>query len=341
MTLSDPLLSTRSGDKSPDAPKPRTREAVDWWLNQWGRSDLISGTEPITREVVERLLCANGGSGEGLDLSYRNLNGADLSELSLRETCLRGADLGRTDLRHADLFRADLREADLFRSDLRGTFLREAGMEKTYLLAVRIDDQTDLAGASWGHKHINEWERAGSYGNARASYRQLFIWHKNHGYSDVGGEFLYRDWVCKRKEAQGVLATGLSCNKPWRMLGALKSAKFRALLTFLWLASFELLFGYGERPFRVAFAAAFVVLAFALVFFLYPFSEVAAADASELSNRLWHSFYFSLVSFTTLGYGGWVGHPDSWIRSLGSIESFIGLFITAMFLVTFTRKWTR
>ena len=345
MTLPNPSLSTKPATKPAgepqDSPRPTTPEYVDWWLTRWGRSDLVSGREPLTREHVEKLICANGGNSEGLDLSYRNLYGADLSELNLREARLQGASLGRANLRNADLFRADLQEADLFRADLRGTFLKEANMDRVYLLAVRIDDQTELSDAFWGHKHINEWERAGSYQNARGIYRQLFIWYKNHGYADVAGEFLYRDWVCKRLEAKGVLVGGLSWSRPWRILGSPKSPRWRALITLLWLAAFELLFGYGERPFRVSFVAAFVVLVFALIFFLYPLSEIAAADIGGLTNRLWHSFYFSLVSFTTLGYGGWVGHPDSWIRSLGSIESFIGLFITAMFLVTFTRKWTR
>lgn len=324
-----------------DSPEPRTREAVDWWLNQWRLDDVASGNEPLSRENIKKLICVNGGHGAGLDLSFRNLHAADLSECNLRETCLRGADLGHTDLRDADLFRADLREADLFRADLRGTFMREAQMERIFLAGVRIDEQTDLADISWGQKHINEWEKIGFYGNARAVYRQLFTWHKNRGYSDVAGEFLYRDWVCRRLEAQSALSDGISWRSPWRIPGALNLLWWKALTAFLFLATFELLFGYGERPFRVCFAAALVVLVFGIIYFLYPLSELGPLGSADLSSRLWHSFYFSLVSFTTLGYGGWVGHPDSWIRSLGSIESFIGLFITAMFLVTFTRKWTR
>ena len=324
-----------------DFPRPTTREAVDWWLNRWCLAGVVSGNEPLSREHIERLICVNGGHGAGLDLSLRNLNTADLSKLNLRETSFRGSDLGHTNLRDADLFRADLQETDLFRADLRGTFMREAQMERAFLSGVRIDEQTDLADISWGHKKVSEWERIGFYRNARAVYRQLFTWHKNHGYSDLAGEFLYREWVCKRLEARSVLTEGLSWHSPWRMPGLLKLLWWKALVSFLFLITFELLFGYGERPFRVSFFAAFVVFVFAMIYFVYPLSELASIDGAELSSRLWHSFYFSLVSFTTLGYGGWVGHPDSWIRSLGSIESFIGLFITAMFLVTFTRKWTR
>lgn len=324
-----------------ERPQPQTPEAVDWWLSQWCRGDVISGSEPMTRQDVERLIGENGGTGEGLDLSFRNLNSADLSGLNLRGICLRGADLGRADLRNADLFRADLQEADLFRSDLRGTFMMQVNMDRCYLLAARIDEQTDLGDANWGHKYICEWERIELFGNARATYRQLNIWHKNHGYSDIAGEFLYREWVCKRLEAQRLVGDALSWRRPWTIFHALKMRWLKTFLAFFWLVSFELLFGYGERPFRISFAAAFVVVVFALIFFLYPPTDIAGSNGKELLPRLWHSIYFSLVSFTTLGYGGWVGHPDSWIRSLGGLESFIGLFITAMFLVTFTRKWTK
>ncbi len=320
---------------------PRTREAVDWWLKQWGRDDVLSGKEPMSREDVAGLISANGGTAADLDLAFRNLRSANLSEMNLREGRFQAADLGRTDLRDADLFRADLQEADLFRADFRGAFLMQANMQGAYLLAVRIDEHTNMEDIYWGHKYINEWERIKFYQNARAIYRQLNTWYQNHGHSDIAGEFLYREWVCKRLEAQEQLSNELNWRRPWRILQALNSQWWRNMIVFLWLAIHELVFGYGERPIRVVVTAAFVILGFALVYFLYPFSELFTAGRSEFLARLWHSFYFSLVSFTTLGYGDWIKHPDNWVRYLGGLESFIGLFLTAVFLVTFTRKWTK
>ena len=59
-------------------------EAVEWWLNQWNRDDVLSGNEPMSREDVEGLIKANGGTSDGLNLAFRNLNSANLSELNLR-----------------------------------------------------------------------------------------------------------------------------------------------------------------------------------------------------------------------------------------------------------------
>ena len=117
-----------------EGPLPRTSQAVDWWLKQWGRNDVLSGYEPMSREDVEGLICANGGTAAGLDLTFRNLRSANLSGMDLREVLFQAADLGR----------ADLREADLFRADLRGAFLMQANIKSAYLLAIRIDDQTNL-----------------------------------------------------------------------------------------------------------------------------------------------------------------------------------------------------
>ena len=325
-----------------EGPLPRSREAVDWWLKQWGRGEALSGDEPMTREDVEGLIRANGGTAAGLDLAGRNLREADLSEMNLREVHMQGADLGHADLREADLFRAGLQEADLFRVDLRGAFLMQAGVQGAYLLAVRMDDQTNLDYVNWGHKYINEWERSRLYRNAQASYRQLNIWHKNHGHADIAGEFLIREWVCKRKEALERIGDRLSWRHPWRTLQALNWEWWRALIFFCWLAGHELLFGYGERPIRVVATAIFVVLGFGLVYFILTPVDYFSEAEGGLWGHFVYACYFSLVSFTTLGYGEWVQrHPVTWLSYLGGIQSFIGLFITALFLVTFTRKWTR
>ena len=217
----------------------------------------------------------------------------------------------------------------------------QANIRSVYLLAVRIDDQTNLEDIDWGNKYINGWEQIKFYQSARASYRQLNTWHQNHGHYDIAGEFLYREWVCKRLEAWEQLSDCLSWRRPWRTLQALNFQWWRTMVWFLWLGVHELIFGYGERPMRVIMAASCVVLGFALVYFIYLFSEVVAAGRSEFLARSWHSFYFSLVSFTTLGYSGWIEHPDNWLRYLGGLEYFVGLFLTATFLVTFTRKWTK
>ena len=53
------------------------------------------------------------------------------------------------------------------------------------------------------------------------------------------------------------------------------------------------------------------------------------------------SLYFSAVSFTALGYGNWVVEPIGWVKVLGAIEAFLGIFMMALLLVTIVRRWAR
>lgn len=49
----------------------------------------------------------------------------------------------------------------------------------------------------------------------------------------------------------------------------------------------------------------------------------------------------SAASFTALGYGSWASQPSVWAKGIGAAEAVIGVFMMALFLVTFTRKMVR
>ncbi len=325
------------GEDNPAYCRLDTAQGVEAFLNRMERSETANGDGPLTRSDVEKLIASAPGSAR-VDLSGRNLNSADLSGLNLRSVCLAGADLGHVNLRNSDLFGANLSGADLFRADLRGACLGRCNLDSAFLLGIRVDEHTDLGDVAWGDSYICEWERLAMLDNARSQYRQLFTWHRNHGYADLAGEFLYRDWVCRRRQTASDVTSGWKRRKPWQWGFLLRRSWWASVRNFALLSGFEAAFGYGERPFRICFAAALVVLSFTAAFFLAP--GPSAAEWMTLS-RLWDCFYFSLVSFTTMGYGGWVEAPGPWARHLGAVESFLGLFVTAMFLVTFTRRWTR
>ena len=90
-----------------------------------------------------------------------------------------------------------------------------------------------------------------------------------------------------------------------------------------------LLCGYGENYERVVVSALVIIFGLAVV---YVYGGLNLA----------YAIYFSAVSFTALGYGSWVNiTPVGWVRALGAAESFLGVFMMALFLVTFTRKMTR
>jgi len=328
------------------------------------------GTEesPYTRKDILRLIEENGGKAEGLNLSgkifedsidlrglqlqminlnsavlekshlegtlltHANFEGAFMQEAHLEGAHMSGACLINCELisahlekarivaahlEHANLFDAYLEEADLINAFLEKTRLSNAHLQGAQMQGAIITADTELEYVDWGNyvlgeekeaekedkKHLLKW--------AEVTYRRLKIWYTEHGMHDIAAKFFYREMEAKRK-AQN-----------WKKEPHLK----------LWSLIMRILCGYGEKPERVVISAAAVLLAAAFVYFLLgSFWEWSA---------FWRSLYFSTVSFTALGYGSWVNTTSDVIRGLGAAESFLGVFMMALFLVTFTRKMTR
>jgi hypothetical protein len=291
---------------------------------------------------VLRLIEEHGGP-EGLDLREADLSKADLNELHLHGASLPWANLERADLSHAnlqganlegasleganliladlqgsrlvwaslqraDLWGANLQRASLSAANLDGADFRAADLQRARLAEAKLRD-ANLEGAHWGDYTLGE-EMAGGFGVAASAYRTLKQWHTQAGMYEIAGEFHYREMEARRKEAWG----------------------YRRLPYAAAMYCLRFLYGYGERPERVIGWAAAVVFGLALVH--WAFGTVTGGFLDAL--------YYSAVSFPALGYGAWAPEPQGWAgRFLGAGESFIGVFMMALFLVTFTRKMTR
>ena len=268
-------------------------------------------SKPLTREDVIRKIKEHGGTADGLDLSGKDMRGIDLHGLELSGINLQQANLSGAILQQADLRAANLQEADLDLADL--------------------STDTNLQYVHWGPKHILGTECKGVFSRAADIYRSLKTWHQQHSIYDIAGEFHYREWVCRRKALWQQFSWYFKWLRPKTWLKPSLSSLFQGLAQY---AFSEELFGYGERPWRVVRAAAIAVLGLALAYFFL--GSFVAGTASFVD-----ALYYSAASFTALGYGGWVPHPEGWAKYMGVAQSFIGVFLIALFLVTFTRKWTR
>ena len=166
-----------------------------------------------------------------------------------------------------------------------------------------------MENVGWGN-FILGMEKTDSFSIAADTYRRLKQWYTNNGYYDIAGAFFFREMTARRKTL-----------KWWPNPFPRAGSKFLSLIC-----------GYGERPLRTVISAVVVVLGLALIYF---------GIGTLTPNTFLNSLYYSAVSFTALGYGSWAPEPTGWVKGMGAIEAFIGVFMIALFLITFVRKMTR
>ena len=162
-------------------------------------------------------------------------------------------------------------------------------------------------------------------------YRNLKNYFRNQGIHKSSGMYYYREKVVEKKiykhENKG------------KYLGSL-------LL--------DLLCGYGEKPGRIIYSALTVIIISAILYYgvgieayiieEHSFQVVKISYSSQFTihenlGNLVTCAYFSVVTFTTLGYGDF--HPVGVSRTIAMVEAFTGVFMLALFVLTMGRKMMR
>ena len=109
--------------------------------------------------------------------------------------------------------------------------------------------------------------------------------------------------------------------------------------------------GYGVYTHRIVGSMVLVVLMCGLVYGIFGGPSTIKnyyvpagqhAEATQVRVVLETDFspwYFSVITFTTIGYGDYA--PLGWLRLVAGAEGVIGLFLMALFTVSFARKFIR
>jgi hypothetical protein len=92
--------------------------------------------------------------------------------------------------------------------------------------------------------------------------------------------------------------------------------------------------GYGIHTRRILLTGIGTVLLFAGIYWL-----AAGPGTIRSFDARFNSLYFSVVTFTTIGYGDYA--PLGWLRVPAGFEGLSGLVLTAVFTVSFARKLIR
>lgn len=328
MTEAKPSCSYVRGDGTTC---PGTVEEEGGQLCFWHHPK-VSKEGPDVKQRLEEW-ADSGESMEGFVLRYAQLQGVKLIDPP-RGYNLSRANLFRAQFQGARMFNIDLRGSDLLKSDLSGANLNEAKMQGTDLLGATLDG-TRMVRVQWGDQTVQEQQAYAAEAEGRQEdalarfeeaeevYRSLRRAYDNVGHFDEAGMFFSREMTMRR-----MLLPKWSTGRAWSK-------------------TVDLFCAYGESPPRVIGSAVLLNLVCATAYFAVgvkgPDGRLGFSAEAGFGANL-HDFlncvYFSVVTFTTLGFGD-MTPPDGFIRGLAAMQAFTGAFMMAMFVAVFGKKMTR
>ncbi len=161
------------------------------------------------------------------------------------------------------------------------------------------------------------------YTRAEGVYRAIKQNLQSTGDYESAGRFFVREMECRRRQ--------LLHNGQW--------------MKWLWFSTVKWLCNYGESPPRVFIAVLGTILTFGIIYALLGIwgeegsHSLFDLPAGGVGAILWRALYLSIITFTTVGYGDPRPAPEA--QGPASVEMVLGVFLTAVFVVTFTRRLSR
>ena len=265
------------------------------------------------------------------DLSKFYLSNANLEKINLVDAKMEQANLSRANLRNASMYGINLKGTNLFKADFENANLNNADLRNCNLLGANLSN-TKLKNVNWGkdYKVINEIEAEKAYDNgdietakekykeAEDIYRAIKISMQSQTLGTETGEFFIREMVSRRKQFD-------------KFSGARIGSKIIQITT-----------GYGEKLGNIAFTIIGIIIA---CMFLYGIEGVSYqdkilgffSDDFSLLSTIGNLFYFSVVVYSTVGFGEMV--PIGPIgKSVMIFEGIIGGLVLAILIIALYKK---
>ena len=265
------------------------------------------------------------------NLSNSNLSKANLQNINLVNCDIQNSDFSKANLENASLYGANLKGCNLFKVNLKNANLNNSNLENCNLLGANFEN-TKLRNVKWGenYKVVNEIEAETAYKNkdyklakekyreAEDIYRAIKISMQSQTLGEETGQFFIREMIAKRKQFD-------------RFSGSRIGSKIIEITT-----------GYGEKLGNIAFTILGIIIA---CMFLYGIEGVSYqgktlgffSDDFSLVSTLGNLFYFSVVVYSTVGFGEMV--PIGPLgKSIMIFEGIIGGLVLAILIIALYKK---
>jgi len=299
-------------------------------LCYWHDPSVDKSNDNIKEELEK--WASDGKPLDGFQLARTNLVDVNLVQ--------KGAKNGYK-CRNADFYRANLTEAHFFGLDLRGSSLMKSKLVCANLHCTRLDGcnllGSDLTNArletiDWGVM-LKQEKRVIDAIYGKKNLRSMSLCQE--------AEEVARN-IRKQCERQGLFETAGYFFKK-EMVYRRYQMPFYSFKRFF-SKVVDLFCGYGESPLRVVVFSMIFIFLCALSFFILGTTEQnpiypGVTGGLGIFLEFLNAIYFSVVTFTTLGYGDI--SPSGIARFVAAFEAFIGSFTMALFVVVFVKKMTR
>jgi len=296
-------------DKNADKTGEDIKDRLQQYVHQGGYTIGLQ----LQHAQLNGINLVNRGSRTGYDFSESDLYHANVNDAHLFNICFRKASLMKTSFNGSNLHFADLRDANLLGIKLHNTRIDHMKISKKVLQELNAAEAFKRKDKALALDYLEQAEEI---------YRDLRKAAEKQGLFEYSGRFIHRELIMRRKQ------------KP-----LLSWQRFISKVV-------DLFCGYGEKPLNVVLFSLMLITISAVFYFSFGvrFSDEIIVFQSQMG--IWEniksflsSMYFSVVTFTTLGYGDIT--PIGLSRAVAAIEAFIGSFTLALFVVVFVKKMTR
>jgi len=203
--------------------------------------------------------------------------------------------------------------------------------------SMRSGEKTFSNAATAYEEAAREAQTSGDLEYASLLYKYAAINHERDREMLSFSECLYRSRECHRKflTFRLFLPNKIHPIAKWEEekgpIGFLKR-----LVSWCALNVSYVFWGHGERPLRAFCAGIGLIITFA---FLYAHGQLVNKMGAVVQPDFAESLYFSVVTFTTVGYGDL--SPVGITKCYGVLEALSGIFIMPLFMISLTRRYLR